>query len=61
MKDTARGIDCPALPQNVSPKQQAQRKFDLALARTAYNYMRTYIEPLPLSTDVPDGEGFSID
>jgi arachidonate 15-lipoxygenase len=61
MKNTANGSDCPSLPQNVSPEQQVQRKFDLALARTSYNYMRTYIEPLPLSTDVPGGENFSIE
>ena len=61
MNNTACGSDCPTLPQNVSPERQAQRKFDLALARTSYNYMRTYIEPLPLSADVPDGENFSIE
>jgi arachidonate 15-lipoxygenase len=61
MKNTANGSDCPTLPQNVSPEQQAQRQFDLALARTSYNYMRTYIEPLPLSADVPAGENFSIE
>ena len=61
MKNTAKGSDYPTLPQNVSSEQQDQRKFDLSLARTSYNYMRTYLEPLPLSADVPDGESFSIE
>lgn len=41
-------------------KRKAKREFDLALARTSYNYMQSYLEPLPLSADVPKGEGFSI-
>ncbi|MFO1386722.1 MAG: hypothetical protein U1F55_11225 [Chitinivorax sp.] len=50
----------PSLPQNNTPAQQEQRQFQLSLARTAYNYMRTYLEPLPLSADLPDGEKFNI-
>jgi arachidonate 15-lipoxygenase len=61
MENTVNGSSNPTLPQNVSQAQQAQRKFDLALARTSYNYMRTYLEPLPLSADVPAGENFSVE
>ena len=50
----------PSLPQNDTPAQQEQRQFQLSLARTAYNYMRTYLEQLPLSADLPDGEKFNI-
>lgn len=51
----------PSLPQHDTPEQQQQRQFQLSLARTAYNYMRTYLEPVPLSADLPQGEAFSID
>jgi arachidonate 15-lipoxygenase len=37
----------------------AQRQHDLRMARTAYNYMFSYLEPIPMSADVPPGEGFS--
>ncbi|MEM7181767.1 MAG: lipoxygenase family protein [Spirochaetota bacterium] len=52
----------PCLPQNISdPKEREKRQFDLSLARTQYNYMFSYLEPVPLSASVPDGEGFSLD
>lgn len=61
MKTPPKDSGYPTLPQNIAPKQQEQRAFDLTLARTAYNYMQTYLEPLPLSADVPAGEEFSIE
>jgi arachidonate 15-lipoxygenase len=50
----------PSLPQTVSATERDQRQFQLSLARTAYNYMRSYLEPIPLSADLPKGEEFSI-
>lgn len=53
----------PSLPND--PRQtnedRAARAFEVSVARTAYNYMRSYLEPLPFSADVPAGEGFSPD
>lgn len=37
-----------------------QRQFQLSLASTTYNYMRSYLEPIPMSADLPKGEEFSI-
>ena len=51
----------PSLPQHASPEQRAQRKFQLSLARTEYNYMRSYLEAVPMSADLPPGEKFSLD
>ncbi len=49
----------PLLPQNVTGKDAEERAFELSMARTQYNYMRTYLEGVPLSADVPKGEEFS--
>lgn len=49
----------PTLPQNDTEQQQSQREFDLALAKTAYNYMFSYMEPLPLAASVPKEEEFT--
>ncbi len=51
----------PQLPQYATDAQRQQRQFDLSMARTAYNYMFSYLEPLSLSADVPEGEGFTPD
>jgi arachidonate 15-lipoxygenase len=51
----------PCLPQNASAAARAARQFDLSLARTTYNYMFSYMEPVPLSADLPAQEKFSID
>ncbi|MBV1921708.1 MAG: hypothetical protein KUG73_13600 [Pseudomonadales bacterium] len=51
----------PTLPQQDSTEEQTQREFGLSLARTAYNYMLSYVEPVPLSADLPKGEGFTLD
>ncbi len=48
-----------SLPQNDTPEEQEQRQFQLSLARTSYNYMFSYLEPVPLSADLPKGEEFS--
>ncbi len=51
----------PSLPQKTSAKQKAQRLFDLSLARTDYNYMFSYMEPLPIAASVPKSEAFTPD
>jgi arachidonate 15-lipoxygenase len=51
----------PSLPQHASREQRAQRQFQLSLARTEYNYMRSYLEAVPMSADLPPGEKFSLD
>ncbi len=52
--------DIPTLPQSDSAEQQKQRAFDLSLAKTSYNYMFSYLEPIPISADLPKGEGFNL-
>lgn len=49
----------PTLPQNDSAVQAQERAFELTIARTEYNYMRTYLEGVPISADVPKQEQFS--
>jgi len=49
-----------SLPQNVSAAQREERQFQLSLARTSYNYMRSYLEGVPMSADLPKGEEFSL-
>ena len=51
----------PTLPQQMSPEQREQREFQLTLARTNYNFMHSYLEPVPMSADLPDSEKFSLD
>ncbi|MGQ0801165.1 MAG: lipoxygenase family protein [Pseudomarimonas sp.] len=48
------------LPQKATPAQREERQFQLSLARTSYNYMRSYLEGVPMSADLPKGEGFSL-
>ncbi|CAA0102109.1 Linoleate 9/13-lipoxygenase [BD1-7 clade bacterium] len=51
----------PTLPQDDSVDQRKQRAFDLALARTAYNYMVSYMDPVPIAASVPKDEEFTPD
>src|SRR4051812_16098117 len=51
----------PTLPQNDAADAQAARAFQLAYARTDYNYMRSYLDAVPMSADLPDGEKFGLD
>ena len=51
----------PTLPQHDTPEQRQARAFQLSLARTEYNYMRSYLEAVPMSADLPPGEKFSLD
>ena len=55
-----RSHPAPSLPQNVSDEERSARAFALSLARTNYNYMRSYLEPLAFSADLPKGEEFSL-
>lgn len=50
----------PSLPQRDDAATSARRKYELSLARTAYNYTTSYLYPAPLSAQVPKGEKFSI-
>ena len=61
MNTTKTTPSIPALPQNLSAAEQAKRAFDLSLAKTNYNYMFSYMEPLSMAASVPQGEGFSIE
>jgi len=51
----------PTLPQHVSPEARQTRDCQLAMARTEYNYMRSYLESVPMSADLPAAEKFSLD
>ena len=51
----------PSLPQHVTEEEKEKRAYQLSLARTSYNYMFSYLEPVPLSADLPKGEKFSLD
>ena len=53
-------ITLPSLPQHDSLEGNEQRKFQLSVAKTKYNYMTSYLEGVPLSADVPKGEEFSL-
>ncbi len=48
----------PTLPQSVSPEALAQRRFDLSLKRTAYNYTNTYFDGVSVSANIPLGEEY---
>ena len=49
----------PSLPQYLNAEQQQARDFELSISKTAYNYMFSYLEPVPISANVPKGEGFT--
>src|SRR6185436_9867634 len=61
MQPTPQAPQLPTLPQHATTEQRQQREFQLTLARTNYNYMRSYLEAVPMSADLPPGEGFSLD
>ena len=61
MANTPAASTTPTLPQQVSPAARQARAFQLSLARTEYNYMRSYLEAVPMSADLPDAEKFSLD
>ena len=45
----------PSLPQSDDAATGARRKYELSLARTAYNYTTSHLYPAPLSAQVPKG------
>ena len=51
----------PSLPEYAGSQANKKRQFDLLLARTDYNYMFSYMEPLPLAASVPKHEEFTPD
>lgn len=64
MKSDQRKPRRPTLPQEDDDKQlRDARQFQLSIARTAYNYVRTYphLESVPLSANVPPAEAFSVE
>ena len=61
MPHTPQAKQLPTLPQQMNSEQREQREFQLTLARTNYNFMHSYLEPVPMSADLPDGEKFSLD
>ncbi len=50
----------PSLPQKDDAATAERRKYELSLARTAYNYTTSYLYPAPLSAQVPKNEKFSV-
>jgi arachidonate 15-lipoxygenase len=61
MSMTLQAPHVPTLPQQASPEQRQAREFALATARTNYNYMRSYLDAVPMSADLPGPEKFSLD
>ncbi|HEX6244331.1 MAG TPA: hypothetical protein VFZ61_25615, partial [Polyangiales bacterium] len=63
MRSTSTKSSLPCLPQDDSADGQRDREFQLSLARTAYNYVRSYpnLESVPLAASVPDAEAFTLD
>ncbi len=61
MKKTKTTPAIPSLPQGLNAEQKAKRAFDLSIAKTNYNYMFSYMEPLSLAASVPKGEGFTLE
>ena len=51
----------PSLPQKNDAATIAQRQFETSVARANYNYMFSYLEPVPMSADVPQGEALTLD
>jgi arachidonate 15-lipoxygenase len=50
----------PSLPQTDDAQRSERRRYELSLARTAYNYTTSYLSPAPLAAQVPDHERFSL-
>jgi arachidonate 15-lipoxygenase len=61
MSTTQTSPAVPTLPQHDSPEARARRAFQLSMARTDYNYMRSYLDAVPMSADLPGPEKFSLD
>ena len=61
MSTTQVNFAVPTLPQQDAPEQQAARAFELATARTNYNYMLSYLDAVPMSADLPGPEKFPLD
>jgi len=62
MSSTGSTVSSPCLPQTLSTLESRDRRaFQLSIARTAYNYVRSYphLGAVPLSANIPPGEGFS--
>ena len=55
-----RAGEYPTLWDQCTEAGREARRFATALARTKYNYTRSYLPPLPFSADVPKGEEFSV-
>lgn len=49
-----------SLPQLCSLEEQGKRSFDLSISKTDYNYMFSYLEPIPIAASVPKSEEFSL-
>jgi len=61
MSTTTAPFAVPTLPQQDSPEARDARAFQLATARTNYNYMRSYLDAVPMSADLPGPEKFTLD
>jgi arachidonate 15-lipoxygenase len=61
MSTTLSSAAVPTLPQQGSAEVRQARAFQLATARTNYNYMRSYLEAVPMSADLPGPEKFTLD
>jgi arachidonate 15-lipoxygenase len=61
MTTTQTASAVPTLPQQDGEALRAQRAFQLSFARTDYNYMRSYLDSVPMSADLPGAERFSLD
>jgi arachidonate 15-lipoxygenase len=55
--------ETPVMQPIQNPEEQKQRALQLSLARTAYNYLRTYpnLDAVPLCAGIPRGEEFTPD
>jgi len=61
MSNTQAALAVPTLPQADSQAARDARAFQLATARTNYNYMHSYMDSVPMSADLPGPEKFSLD
>ena len=50
-----------SLPQFITEEDKAKRKMELSISKTDYNYMFSYLEPIPIAASVPKSEEFSPD
>ncbi len=61
MSTTQAASAVPTLPRHNPPEARDARAFQLATARTNYNYMRSYLDAVPMSADLPGPEKFTLD